>query len=247
MSLACLFVIYINDLSKAIIFSSVYHFADNTNILHVSSSLKDINKKINHDLSNLVQWFKANKISLNVSNTEIVIFKYYSKQITEHLNFRLSGQKIIAINHTKFLGIIIAQHLIFKEYMIQLMKKLNRTNGLLAMLRHQVSNSLLKTIYFAFFDSQLRYAGQVWGQGSNNVVNMIKRTQKKALRIISFKDRVEPSANHKILNIQNIITLNNCLFMYDQLSDNLPNAFLSYFKLLKNQHKHNTRGPIISP
>ena len=50
-----LFLIYNHDLSKAIIFSSVYHFADDTNILYVSSSLKDINRKINHDLSNLVQ------------------------------------------------------------------------------------------------------------------------------------------------------------------------------------------------
>ena len=75
---------------------------------------------------------------------------------------------------------------------------------------------------------------------------MIKRTQNKALRIISFKDRTEPSdplyANHKILKLQNIITLNSCLFIDDQLCDNLPNAFSNYFKLLKNQQMYNTRG-----
>ena len=198
-----LFLIYINDLSKAIIFSSVHHFADDTNILYVSSSLKDVNKKINHDLSNLVQWLRADKISLNLSKTEIVIFKSHSEQTTKHLNFRLSGQKIISKNHTKYLGIIIDEHLTFKEYMTQLRQKLNRTNGLLAKLRHQVSSSLLKTIYFALFDSHLCYASQVWGQRSNNVVDMIKRTQNKAIQLISFKDRAElsnlPYANHKIL------------------------------------------------
>ena len=124
LSLACpkgsilgplLFLIYINDLSKAIIFSSVHHFADDTNILYVSSSLKDVNKKINHDLSNLVQWLRADKISLNLSKTEIVIFRSHSEQTTKHLNFRLSGQKIISKNHTKYLGIIIDEHLTFKE------------------------------------------------------------------------------------------------------------------------------------
>ena len=89
-------------------FLLVHHFADDTNILYVSSSLKDINKKISHLLSNLVQWLRANKISLNVSKTAIVIFKSHSKQITKRLNFRLSGQ---------------------------------------------VSSSLLKTIYFALFES----------------------------------------------------------------------------------------------
>ena len=72
------------------------------------------------------------------------------------------------------------------------------------------------------------------------------RTQKKALRIISFKDRTEPSdpfdASRKILRLQNIITLKNCLLIYDQLCDKLPNAFSNYFKLLKVQHRHNTRG-----
>ena len=81
---------------------------------------------------------------------------------------------------------------------------------------------------------------------SNNIVDMIKRTQNKALQITSFKDRTEPSdplyANHKILKLQNIITSNNCLFIYDQLCDNLLNTFSSYFKLLKNQHRHNTTG-----
>ena len=125
--------------------------------------------------------------------------------------------------------------------MAQLRQKLNRTNVLLAKLRHQVLSSLLKKICFALFDSHLRYAPQVWGQGSNNIADMIKRTQNKALRIISFKERTEPSdplyANHKILKLRNIITSNNCLFIYDQLCDNLPNAFSNYFKLLKNQHK----------
>ena len=79
---------------------------------------------------------------------------------------------------------------------------------------------------------------------------MAKRTQNKAFRIISFKDRTETSdplyANHKILKLQNMITLNNFLFIYYQLCDKLPNAFSNYFKLLKDQHKHNTRVPISS-
>ena len=95
-------------------------------ILYISSSLRDINKKINHDLSNLVQWLRANKISLNVSKTEIVMFKSHSKQINKHLNICLSSQKIIPQNHSKYVGVIIDEHLTFKEYMAQLRQKLIR-------------------------------------------------------------------------------------------------------------------------
>ena len=46
-----LFLIYINDFSRSIKNSKIHHFADDTNLLYASSSLKDINKKINFDLS----------------------------------------------------------------------------------------------------------------------------------------------------------------------------------------------------
>ena len=49
--------------------------------IYASSSCKDINKKINFDLSNLVQWLQANKIALNVNKTDIVIFRSPRKQM----------------------------------------------------------------------------------------------------------------------------------------------------------------------
>ena len=65
-----LFLLYINDLNKAVVHSQVHHFADDTNFLYASHSLKNLNKTVNFDLSNLVQWLRANKISLNVNKTE---------------------------------------------------------------------------------------------------------------------------------------------------------------------------------
>ena len=99
---------------------------------------------------------------------------------------------------------------------------------------------------YTLFDSHLRYAAPGWGQGSSNVVDMVKRARDEAVQITSFKDRIGPSyplyANHRILKLQNIITLKKCLFIYDQLCHNLPNAFLNYFKLLKDQHRQSTRA-----
>ena len=53
----------------------IHHFADYTKLLYVSGSLKDMNKKINFDPSNLVRWPQANEIALNVNKTDIVIFQ----------------------------------------------------------------------------------------------------------------------------------------------------------------------------
>ena len=73
-----------DDLSQSIKNSKIHHFADYANLLYASSSFKNIDKKINFDLSNLVQWFQANKIALgNINKVNIVSFWSPRKQITK--------------------------------------------------------------------------------------------------------------------------------------------------------------------
>ena len=62
--------------------ADVHHFANDTNVLYSSKSLKDINKKINFDLKNIVMWLKANKILLNADKIELVLFR---SNLTEKL------------------------------------------------------------------------------------------------------------------------------------------------------------------
>ena len=76
-----LFLIYINDLNQDLKFCKVYHFADDTNFLHFSKSVNRLNKDAELDLKKLTYWLNANKISLNVSKTELVIFTRQRKKI----------------------------------------------------------------------------------------------------------------------------------------------------------------------
>ena len=88
-----LFLLYINDLNEAISHSIIHHSADDTNILFSHKCLKKIDKYINHDLSQIVQWLRGNIISLNASKAEIILFLPKIKTITKILNFRISGKK----------------------------------------------------------------------------------------------------------------------------------------------------------
>ena len=124
-----LFIIFINYLNLSVISSKVHHFADDTNLLLINKSLKKINSLINHDLALLVQWLRANKISLNTSKTEIVIFRPKHKIITKHLNFRMSGGKINLSTTVKYLRVILHEHLEWQGYINYLPIKLNRVAG----------------------------------------------------------------------------------------------------------------------
>ena len=55
-----LFLLYINDLHVSIKHSKVYHFADDTNLLHINDSLKKTKKYLNYDLRHLHNWLQAN-------------------------------------------------------------------------------------------------------------------------------------------------------------------------------------------
>ena len=156
-----LFWIYINELNQTIKFSRVHHFADNTNLLLVVNSLKKIKKHINHDLKLLTTWLSANRISLNTSKTEILLFRPKSKRnITKHLNFRISGQYIPQTTQVKYLGLTMNEDLNWDLYFSQLKKKLNRGIGLLAKIRHFTPKHLLKTLYFLLSHSNLIYGCQ---------------------------------------------------------------------------------------
>ena len=53
-------------------------FADDTGLLLVDNSFKKINKHIKHDVKVLNTWLRANRISLNTSKTEILLFRNYT-------------------------------------------------------------------------------------------------------------------------------------------------------------------------
>ena len=87
-------LLFINDLNIAIKHSETFHFADDTRLLNIKDSVKQINKVVNNDLKFLVQWLNANKISLNVAKTEVVIFRGKKKQLDCDPNLKLCGKSL---------------------------------------------------------------------------------------------------------------------------------------------------------
>ena len=106
-----LFLIYINDLNLAIKFCKVHYFVDDTNLLHFSKSVNKLNKYINLDMKNLTDWLNANKISLNVKKTELVIFKQKKKKLECLIRIKLSKERLHPSNSVRYLGVIIDENL----------------------------------------------------------------------------------------------------------------------------------------
>ena len=223
-----LFLIYINDLNQALKFCKVHHFADDTNLIHFSKSVNRLNKHVNLDLKNLTYWLNANKISLNVKKTELVIFKHQRKKLDSPIKIKLNRKRLYPSKSVKYLGIKIDESLNWKQHIHDIAIKLNRVNALLYTIRNFVNRHILRTIYFAIFDTHLNYGNLIWGQNLN-AVSRIVILQKKALRIMNFQSRGSHSSplfksNH-ILKLEDKILIENILFINKSLNNLLPPVF----------------------
>ena len=166
------------------------------------------------------------------------------------MNFRISGQKIKIVCKTKYLGLLLDETLNFKSHIDSLKTILRRANCLLSKIRHYVKKDLLKAIYYALFDSHLRYGCQIWGQCQTQFLHNLEVLQNKGLRILNFR---RPRENNqplykisKICKLKEFVRLYNLQFVQNHLNYFLPKNFLNYFTKATNLHDHNTRGIVLN-
>ena len=150
-------LLYINDLNLAIQHCKAHHFADDTNLLYTNNSIKKLNKILNKDLKNLTNWFNANKISLNVNNTEMILFKPTKKPLDCQLKLKLNGKRLYQTSSVKYLGIKFDQYLNWQDHINNIVIKLNKANAMLYKVRQFVNERTFISIYHAIFDFHLNY------------------------------------------------------------------------------------------
>ena len=239
-----LFLIYINDLNKAIKYSKVYHFADDTNLLKITNSPSQLRREINIDLKLLYKWLLANKISLNCAKTESIIFHKPGQKPSYEFKFKMNGHRVRPSDSIKYLGIYLDSTLSGKYHCDLLTKKLKRANGMLCKIRHYVPETELRSIYYAIFSSHMTYGSQIWGQTITTHYEKIFKLQNRAMRIITFSDfRAEANPLYetkKILKLDDYIKVLNCLFVHDFLHKNLPECFDNYFQKLDEVYNEDT-------
>ena len=84
-------------------FSTIYHFADDTNLLYSCKSAKVIRKRLNKDLNLLYDWLCANRLSLNADKTEFIVFRPPSHKASERITLNLHHSKLFEYSKIKYL------------------------------------------------------------------------------------------------------------------------------------------------
>ena len=88
-------------------------FADNTTLLATGLNTVEVKAKLSHDLLNVDQWLKANKLTLNEGKTEFMIkgSRQRVPSFQQNPSIKLRDKVIKCIPHKKTLGVILDEQL----------------------------------------------------------------------------------------------------------------------------------------
>ena len=118
----------------------------------------------------------------------MIIFKSKQKKLRGELKIKLCGKRLYPTESVKNLGVTIATNLTWQHHVNDLSIKLNRGNALLFKMRKYVGRKIIRSIYFATFDSYLSYCCLVWAQNFSTIQGVVI-LQKKSFRIINVQPR----------------------------------------------------------
>ena len=101
---------------------------------------------VNTELDKLNTWFIINKLSLNVSKTNYILFG--NRKAHSDLDIEIHNNKITRVSETKFLGVWIDEKLNWKKHVECVKRNPSRVVGITYRARHILGTETLLTLYY---------------------------------------------------------------------------------------------------
>ena len=188
----------------------------------------------------LLDWFRANQLSINLEKT--VMMQFWSKY--DKIKIRVMDNPIPYVRSTKFLGVFIDDTLSWKNHVEYLHNKLTMSKHMLSISKHKLDKDSLWKVYFSHIHSHLVYGIKAWGPSlSSESLDMLNRQQNKCIRQM---DRSKPVTQMykdlNILKLPNMIKLEQCKLGYQLQNKLLPKPLQQLFHARggKKQHRYPT-------
>ena len=244
-----LFLIFCNDIYKVLEFCSCILFADDTTVYKTHKDFMFLKWSINKDLKLISDWFRANKLTLNLNKTVCMFFDHRTKTATK-IKIKIDDVVIPQVSHTKFLRILIDENLKWKKHLDHLTRKVKSNTKLLIENKKLVSAHVQKILYYSQIFSHINYGIGIWGNHlSSQDQNQLQKLQNRCICIIRGKKSVtlKDFTDLGILRIDSIITLENLKFAYKMNKNLLPVKIMECTlhdhrgKSLEKNHNYNTR------
>ena len=240
-----LFIIYMNDLPLSLTKSKCIMFADDTTVYCSGNNHADLIMTLKYDLEILIDWFRANKLSLNVSKTNYIVFRNRENSSEEKHSLKIGDMLINEVKSTKFLGLIVDNKLSWKEHTDHVHRKISSAMYALNAAKHSLGEKSLKLLYNSLIKSHLCYGLTLWGSAPKSCLHKLETTQKKAVRVVKhakYNDHSLPLFRElNVLKITDLYKISIGKLMFKHSVSSLPSPLMKLFTLNRENHHYQTR------
>ena len=243
-----LFILYVNDLHKALNKADCILFADDTNIFAKHKTSEQVVDIVNSELNSLSKWLASNKLTLNITKTHFMIF--HRAKLKRHqknnITINIANEHIMEAKSTKFLGVIIDQSLTWIDHINYVQNKIAKGSHIICKAKPLVNTHYLRQLYHTFIYPYLIYCVEIWGNSKKIYLDRLIKTQKRIIRIITHsKPRTESKDLFKkvdILPFSTLVCYRIGILMFKLSLGLLPKNINDLFQTNENIHAYNTRN-----
>ena len=117
---------YVNDICNVSPVLKFILFADDTNIFCSGSDIVQLSIIVSNELDKLNEWFAVNKLSLNLSKTNVMLFTNCRRD--QNVSISINNYcEIDMVYKTKLLGVMIDSKVNWKDHVAMVKSKLSKT------------------------------------------------------------------------------------------------------------------------
>ena len=242
-----LFLLFINDLPLHLkVMTDLY--ADDSTLYEISRSKKEIERKLQLAIKDLVKWCKQNGMIINTEKTKVMLVttRQRRSRIDDNLNLSLNDIQLLTVSNEKVLGVQVDNNLTWGEHIRKITKKMSTNIWLLSKVKNYLSTEYRVMYYKSYIQPHLDYSNIVWSSMSKTNLMQIERLQKRACRIILDYncDNVYQSMNDlKIMTISERIFFRKAKFMF-KVSKGITPEYINVM-FTKRQDNRNANDSLV--
>jgi len=233
-----LFNLYINDMHAATGLN-ILHYADDTTVFLSGIDVQRVVNDVNKELDKIDVWLCANRLSLNVAKSKVIVFTKKNLEMVPPIKCR--GALLDFVESFKFLGITLDVRLSFMNHGFNVISRLSRSLGVMRKLSFTLPVKAMLTLYYSMFYCHLSYAIVVWGNASVTVAGRIANLQRQAVKLLDRNNDVVTNFDRfRILKFSDVVKY-FCVQKFYRTMCEGDSYFSHKVRLAQVDHRYETR------
>ena len=203
-------------------------------------------------LDNNANWLKANKLTLNVKKSNLLVFDSRKNSMEKPpVKLFINDEELEQKGFAKYLGVYFDKQLSWSKHTEITNNKLHKGIGISTKLCKHVQEETIKNLFNSFLKPYTEYGNLGWGGAPKTKIELINRSIKRSIRTMMDMDKfdsVKPFYEYlKILPFKDNMKLLQGKFMQKLVNAVHPNSISEKSSLTYSEAINNHQNKLVIP